>query len=34
VVYYDGSSGFITQNDLREFGQKGGLAHPFWKANF
>jgi prepilin-type N-terminal cleavage/methylation domain-containing protein len=34
VVYYDGSSGFITQNDLREFDKKGGIAHPFWKANY
>lgn len=34
VVYYDGSSGFITQADLRRFDRSGGLNHPFWKADF
>jgi prepilin-type N-terminal cleavage/methylation domain-containing protein/prepilin-type processing-associated H-X9-DG protein len=34
VAYYDGSSGFITQDDLKRFDRSGGLNHPFWKANF
>ena len=34
VVYYDGSSGFITQADIKAYDAKGGLANPFWKANY
>lgn len=33
VVYYDGSSGFVTPGDIRAIDKKGGAAHPFWKAN-
>ena len=33
VVYYDGSSGFVTPDDFRNFDAKGGINHPFWKAN-
>ena len=34
VVYYDGSTGFITQGDIKAYDAKGGLANPFWKANY
>jgi prepilin-type N-terminal cleavage/methylation domain-containing protein/prepilin-type processing-associated H-X9-DG protein len=34
VVYYDGSSGFITQGDLKRFDVSGGISNPFWKANY
>ncbi len=34
VAYYDGSTGLITQGDLRQFDANGGLSHPFWKANY
>jgi prepilin-type N-terminal cleavage/methylation domain-containing protein/prepilin-type processing-associated H-X9-DG protein len=34
VVYYDGSSGFITQADIKAYDRKGGLANPFWKADY
>ena len=33
VVYYDGSTGFVSPADMRGFDAKGGAAHPFWKAN-
>lgn len=33
VVYYDGSSGFVTPGDIRAIDAKGGANHPFWKAN-
>jgi prepilin-type N-terminal cleavage/methylation domain-containing protein len=33
VVYYDGSSGFVTPADFRNFDAKGGINNPFWKAN-
>ncbi len=33
VVYYDGSTGFVTPADMRGFDAKGGANHPFWKAN-
>lgn len=33
VVYYDGSSGFVTPADIKRFDAKGGINHPFWKAN-
>lgn len=33
VVYYDGSSGFVTPGDIRAIDAKGGATHPFWKAN-
>jgi prepilin-type N-terminal cleavage/methylation domain-containing protein/prepilin-type processing-associated H-X9-DG protein len=33
VVYYDGSSGMVTPDDIRRFDAKGGINHPFWKAN-
>lgn len=32
VVYYDGSSGFISPDDIARFDASGGAAHPFWKA--
>lgn len=34
VVYYDGSSGLISPEDLRRIDRDGGKEHPFWKANF
>jgi prepilin-type N-terminal cleavage/methylation domain-containing protein len=34
VVYYDGSSGFITQADIKAYDAKGGVNNPFWKANY
>jgi prepilin-type N-terminal cleavage/methylation domain-containing protein len=34
VVYYDGGSAFIKQDDLRRFDKNGGVNNPFWKANF
>ena len=34
VVYYDGSSGFITQADIKRFDTKNGISNPFWKANY
>jgi len=34
VVYYDGSSGFVSPEDVRAFDSKGGAKHPFWKANY
>jgi prepilin-type N-terminal cleavage/methylation domain-containing protein len=34
VVYYDGSSGFVSPDDIRALDAKGGANHPFWKANF
>jgi prepilin-type N-terminal cleavage/methylation domain-containing protein/prepilin-type processing-associated H-X9-DG protein len=33
VVYYDGSTGLITQDELRRIDGQGGRNHPFWKAN-
>jgi prepilin-type N-terminal cleavage/methylation domain-containing protein/prepilin-type processing-associated H-X9-DG protein len=33
VAYYDGSTGMITQEELRAIDSKGGRSHPFWKAN-
>jgi type II secretory pathway pseudopilin PulG len=33
VVYYDGSSGFVSPDDIRAFDQRGAANHPFWKAN-
>jgi prepilin-type N-terminal cleavage/methylation domain-containing protein/prepilin-type processing-associated H-X9-DG protein len=33
VVYYDGSTGFVTPEAMRGFDAKGGANHPFWKAN-
>jgi len=32
IVYYDGSTGFITFGDLKRFDANGGIANPFWKA--
>jgi len=32
VVYYDGSTGFITKGDIARFDASGGINHPFWKA--
>jgi prepilin-type N-terminal cleavage/methylation domain-containing protein len=34
VVYYDGSTGLITPDDIRGFDARGGASHPFWKANY
>jgi prepilin-type N-terminal cleavage/methylation domain-containing protein/prepilin-type processing-associated H-X9-DG protein len=33
VVYYDGSSGLISAQDIRAIDAKGGANHPFWRAN-
>jgi prepilin-type N-terminal cleavage/methylation domain-containing protein/prepilin-type processing-associated H-X9-DG protein len=33
VVYYDGSSGLVSPDDIRAFDARGGANHPFWKAN-
>jgi prepilin-type N-terminal cleavage/methylation domain-containing protein len=32
VVYYDGSTGFVTPGDIARFDANGGVNHPFWKA--
>ncbi len=32
VVYYDGSSGFVTYADIARFDASGGASNPFWKA--
>ena len=32
VIYYDGSTGFITLADLAAIDGKGGVANAFWKA--
>lgn len=32
VIYYDGSTGFITLEDIARFDSAGGVANPFWKA--
>lgn len=32
VIYYDGSTGFVTPAEIAGFDQKGGVANPFWKA--
>ncbi len=32
VVYYDGSSGFVSYADIARFDANGGSANPFWKA--
>lgn len=34
VVYYDGSTGFVTPSDMRGFDANGGATNPFWKANY
>jgi prepilin-type N-terminal cleavage/methylation domain-containing protein/prepilin-type processing-associated H-X9-DG protein len=33
VVYYDGSSGLVSPEDIRAFDKKGGANHPFWNAS-
>jgi len=33
VVYYDGSSGTVSPEDIRAIDNNGGANHPFWKAN-
>jgi prepilin-type N-terminal cleavage/methylation domain-containing protein len=33
VVYYDGSTGLISPQDIRRFDANGGANHPFWKAD-
>jgi prepilin-type processing-associated H-X9-DG protein len=33
VVYYDGSTGMVSPEDIRDIDKKGGASHPFWKAN-
>jgi prepilin-type N-terminal cleavage/methylation domain-containing protein len=33
VVYYDGSTGFVSPAEMRGFDAKGGANHPFWKAD-
>lgn len=33
VVYYDGSTGLVSPDDIRAIDAKGGASHPFWKAN-
>lgn len=32
VVYYDGSSGFVSYTDIARFDATGGANNPFWKA--
>jgi prepilin-type N-terminal cleavage/methylation domain-containing protein len=32
VIYYDGSTGFISLGDIARFDSQGGVANPFWKA--
>lgn len=32
VVYYDGSSGMVSKDDMNRFDANGGVANPFWKA--
>ena len=32
VVYYDGSSGFVSYADMARFDAAGGAANSFWKA--
>lgn len=33
VVYYDGSTGLVSPDDIRAIDAQGGANHPFWKAN-
>jgi type II secretory pathway pseudopilin PulG len=32
VIYYDGSTGFITLDDMARFDREGGVGNAFWKA--
>ncbi|MEO5714699.1 MAG: type II secretion system protein [Luteolibacter sp.] len=32
VIYYDGSTGFVSMADMAKFDANGGDANPFWKA--
>lgn len=32
VIYYDGSTGFVTLDDMARFDRQGGDANAFWKA--
>lgn len=32
VIYYDGSSGFITPGDIARIDANGGVANSFWRA--
>lgn len=34
VVYFDGSSGFITKQDIARFDANGGQANPFWNGTY
>ena len=34
VVFYDGSSGLVSPDDLRRIDRQGAMANPFWKADF
>lgn len=33
VVYYDGSTGLISPNEMRAIDKQGGSNHSFWKAD-
>ncbi|MEX1115202.1 MAG: hypothetical protein WEB53_08125 [Akkermansiaceae bacterium] len=32
IIYYDGSSGLMSLEEIKAIDKKGGVAHPFWKA--
>jgi prepilin-type N-terminal cleavage/methylation domain-containing protein len=32
IIYYDGSSGLMSLEEIKAVDKKGGVAHPFWKA--
>ncbi len=34
VIYYDGSSGFVSKDDIKRFDANGGVSNPFWKATY
>jgi hypothetical protein len=32
IIYYDGSSGLMSLEEIKAIDQKGGVTHPFWRA--
>ncbi len=32
VIYYDGSSGLVSMDDIARFDANGGINNPFWRA--
>ena len=32
IVYYDGSTGFVSYDDIARIDAQGGASNPFWKA--